>query len=133
MLKAKVMIRKLFILLCFVTVAHASDNIRTFPAKTIFGTLQGVDAPKIEIQEIPKGVASGMLGAVLLHSQTLSLSPSTVIRDQHNVTHVQSYLNTLYKQPVGIQPDFQGRAWVIWQLTETEKMWVITNGLNIWK
>lgn len=129
----------MIILLCLIGIVNADDfnnieqNLRKFPPNTIFGTIQGIDYPQIKLEEIPSNIASGLLGVILLQSQYMSLSPATVIRDKLNNTQLQKYLDELYKQPVAIQPDFQGRVWVIWQLTEHEKVWVIDNKLNSWK
>ncbi len=134
------MLKKLFIWIIFLNCGNlvfadtnTQEALRTFPAKTIFATLQGVNYPEIKIEEIPSNSISGLLNMVLLNSQIVSLSPATIIRDKQNNTQLQQYVTTLLKQPIAIQPDFQGRVWVIWQLTNREKEWVIENKLNSWK
>jgi hypothetical protein len=45
---------------------------------------------------------------------------------------VQAYLDTLKNEPVAVQFDFQGRIWVVWQLTKPEIQRTIKNKQNIW-
>lgn len=133
------MSKKIIIAICITFGLVYADDIdlnhqalRTFPANTIFATIQGINYPNIEIEEIPSNIVSGLLGMMLLSNKTMVMSPASVIRDKENINHVTQYIDELYKQPIAIQPDFQGRVWVIWQLTEREKKWVIDNKLNTW-
>lgn len=130
--------RIVLLLCCWCSIALADDyandqNLRKFPPSTIFGIVQKIDYPCITIEEIPKNSISGIFGMIMLQNREMLLTPASIIRDKLNNTHVQKYLDNLSEQAVAIQPDFQGRAWVIWQLTAREKQWVIDNQLNIWK
>lgn len=125
-------------LLGVLSLAFADDNpmeqrLRTFPNNTIFATLDDVKYPSLTIEEIPSNFASGMLGMVMLKSTTIQMTPATIIRDKRNFNQLSQYIDQLKDQPVAIQPDYQGNAWVIWQLTKREKEWVIDNKLNKWQ
>ncbi len=116
--------------------ANAFNNapvVRSFPPNTYFGTIQAIQLPNIKVEEIPSGASGKLLGMFLLDDKIVTISPSTIIRNKQNNTEVQSYLTNLYKEPVAIQPDFQNRAWVIWELTPDEVEWVKENKLNYWK
>lgn len=134
----KMYYRIVLLILCCTNVVFADDyaseqNLRKFPPTTVFATIQKIDYPQLTIEEIPSNSISGLLGMVMLHSQEVSVTPASVIRDKLNNTQLLKYIDNLSGQAVAIQPDFQGRAWVIWQLTDREKKWVIDNKLNIWK
>ncbi len=124
------------VLCCNCLMAYAFgtvQEIRTFPANTYFGTIQAINLPQLKIEEIPSGVSGKMLGMFLLDDKVVAMSPATVIRDQLNNNHTQGYILDMYKKPVAIQPDFQNRAWVIWELTPQEVEWVKDKKLNYWK
>ncbi len=106
---------------------------REFPPNTIYAILKSVNYPQITIQEIPSNWGSSMLGLFFLSSATMQMTPASVLRDQNNNNQVQNYIYNIINQPVAIQPDYQGRAWLIWYLTDDETQWVINNKYNIWK
>lgn len=107
--------------------------IREFPSNTIYATLTNVNYPQITIRELPGNWGSSLLGFIFLSSGYMQMSPASVIRDQNNNNQVQNYIYNLQNQPVAIQPDYQGRVWVIWGMTNEETTWVVTNQLNNWK
>lgn len=110
-----------------------NNNMRSFPAGTVYATIIKINYPVVTLQEIPSNWGSSLLGMMLLSTQKVSMSPASIIRDDQNNTHVQNYLDNLKDQPVAVQLDYQGRVWVIWQLTDGELKWVLKNQLNSWK
>lgn len=108
------------------------NNVRSFPAGTVYATIVKINYPQVTLQEIPSNWGSSLLGMMLLASQKVTMSPASIIRDDQNNTHVQVYLDELKDQPVAVQLDYQGRVWVIWQLTTGEVKWVLQNKLNSW-
>lgn len=118
--------------------ACADDNpieqrLRSFPNNSIYATIEDVKYPTLTIEEIPSNFASGLLGMVMLKSTTIQMTPATIIRDKRNFNQLSQYIDNLKKQVVAIQPDYQGNAWVIWQLTKREQQWVIDNKFNKWQ
>lgn len=107
--------------------------VREFPPNTIYAVLTGINYPQISIQEIPSNWGSSLLGFMFLSSASMQMSPASVIRDQNNNNQVQNYIYNLQNQPVAIQPDYQGRVWVLWYLTNEETSWVINNNYNVWQ
>lgn len=112
---------------------NAVALVREFPANTIFAILKSVNYPQIVIQEIPSNWGSSMLGLFFLSSAKMQMTPASVLRDQNNNNQVQNYIYNIINQPVAIQPDYQGRVWLIWYLSNEETQWVINNKYNIWK
>lgn len=113
--------------------AETVPILRSFPVGTQFVVINKINYPQVTLQEIPSNWGSSLLGLMWLSSKKVAMSPASVIRDQDNNTHVQAYLDDLLDQPVAVQFDFQGRIWVIWQLTKPEIEWVIKNQRNIWQ
>lgn len=112
--------------------AETLPILRSFPAGTQFAMINKINYPQIILQEIPSNWGTNSLGLMWLSSKKVVMSPASVIRDQENNTHVQAYLDNLLDQPVAVQFDFQGRVWVIWQLTKPEVAWVIKSQKNNW-
>lgn len=125
--------RKIVIFLMILYSINAEALGREFPANTIYAILKSVNYPQITIQEIPSNWGSSMLGLFFLSSATMQMTPASVLRDQNNNNQVQNYIYNIINQPVAIQPDYQGRVWLIWYLTDNETQWVINNKYNIWK
>lgn len=125
--------RKIVIFLMILYSINAEALGREFPANTIYAILKSVNYPQITIQEIPSNWGSSMLGLFFLSSATMQMTPASVLRDQNNNNQVQNYIYNIINQPVAIQPDYQGRVWLIWYLTNDETQGVINNKYNIWK
>ncbi len=125
--------RKLFLVCLAILFSSAVQAlVRQFPPNTFYAILKGVNYPQLFLQEIPSNWGSSLLGFMFLTSATIQMSPASVVRDQNNNNQVQNYIYNLQNQPVAIQPDYQGRVWVIWYLTNEETSWVINNRFNIW-
>lgn len=112
--------------------AETLPILRSFPAGTQFAVINKINYPQVTLQEIPSNWGTDLLGLMWLSSKKVMMSPASIIRDQENNTHVQAYLDELLNQLVAVQFDFQGRVWVIWQLTKPEITWVIKNQRNNW-
>ena len=112
--------------------AETLPILRSFPAGTQFALITKINYPQVTLQEIPSNWGTNLLGLMWLSSKKVEMSPASVIRDQENNTHVQAYLDTLKNEPVAVQFDFQGRIWVVWQLTKPEIQRTIKNKQNIW-
>lgn len=112
--------------------AETLPILRNFPAGTQFAVINKINYPQVTLQEIPSNWGTNLLGLMWLSSKKVVMSPASIIRDQENNIHVQAYLESLLNQPVAVQFDFQGRVWVIWQLTKPEITWVIKSQLNNW-
>lgn len=112
--------------------AETLPILRSFPVGTQFAMINKINYPQVTLQEIPSNWGTNSLGLMWLSSKKVVMSPASVIRDQENNTHVQAYLDNLLDQPVAVQFDFQGRVWVIWQLTKPEITWVIKSQRNNW-
>ena len=113
--------------------SYAYDRVREFPANTIYATISKISYPNVLLQEIPSNWGSSLFGMIFLANQKVVMSPASILRDKSNTTHVQTYLDNLLDAPVAVQLDYQGRVWVIWQLTDYETRWVIKNKFNSWQ
>lgn len=120
------------LILMMVSNAETLPILRSFPVGTQFAVINKINYPQVTLQEIPNNWGTDLLGLMWLSSKKVVMSPASIIRDQENNTHVQAYLDDLLNQPVAVQFDFQGRVWVIWQLTKPEITWVIKNQRNNW-
>ena len=120
------------LILVVLSSAETLPILRSFPAGTQFAVINKINYPQVTLQEIPNNWGTNLLGLMWLSSKKVVMSPASIIRDQENNTHVQAYLDDLLNQPVAVQFDFQGRVWVIWQLTKPEIAWVIKNQRNNW-
>lgn len=121
------------LVMAIVLQAETLPILRSFPVGTQFALVKKINYPQVTLQEIPSNWGTNLLGLMWLSSKKVVMSPASIIRDQENNTHVQAYLDNLLNEPVAVQFDFQGRVWVIWQLTRPEIAWVIKNQRNIWQ
>lgn len=128
----KLICMRFMLILMMVSNAETLPILRSFPVGTQFAVINKINYPQVTLQEIPNNWGTDLLGLMWLSSKKVVMSPASIIRDQENNTHVQAYLDDLLNQPVAVQFDFQGRVWVIWQLTKPEITWVIKNQRNNW-
>lgn len=128
----KLICMRFMLILMMVSNAETLPILRSFPVGTQFAVINKINYPQVTLQEIPNNWGTNLLGLMWLSSKKVVMSPASIIRDQENNTHVQAYLDDLLNQPVAVQFDFQGRVWVIWQLTKPEITWVIKNQRNNW-
>jgi len=128
----KLVYASLAVILALKINAEPRPVLRSFPAGTQFALITKINYPQVTLQEIPSNWGTNLLGLMWLSSKKVEMSPASVIRDQENNTHVQAYLDTLKNEPVAVQFDFQGRIWVVWQLTKPEIQRTIKNKQNIW-
>ena len=127
--------RGLFLVIVMLISVNSSayDRVREFPANTIFASICKISYPNVLLQEIPSNWCSSLFGMMFLANQKVVMSPASILRDKSNTTHVQTYLDNLLDAPVAVQLDYQGRVWVIWQLSDYETRWVIKNKFNNWQ